>query len=243
LRPDTAYIEHMPVDAAQQPVPPDGLRPAQMGVVLLGRVILGHAAVTLVDLAERGFMHAEETGQATSPDWRIEITAPSRRTGSPELLPFEEALLSHLAHGSHQSLLSELTGQLAPALQRFKKDLIRDAVHHDWLGHLHHDDRTPAGEELAQQIRSFRSALRHLKTSGGDDALDSYLPYALLFGLTSRDRLPHERFVGSWVQACAELPGWRSKEPARQGFDDPDFTRDEWRGMGLSGAAALSMGL
>jgi hypothetical protein len=54
-----------------------------------------------------------------------------------------------------------------------------------------------------------------------------------MFGLTPRDRLPHERFVGSWIQACAALPGWQLKEPAGPGFDEPDFTRDEWRGMGL----------
>src|SRR5690242_8761967 len=38
------------------PTPPEGLRPAQLGIVLLGRVIVGHASATLVDLAQRGLI-------------------------------------------------------------------------------------------------------------------------------------------------------------------------------------------
>lgn len=33
---------------------PEGLRPGQMSVLVLGRVIMGDVAVTLVDLAQRG---------------------------------------------------------------------------------------------------------------------------------------------------------------------------------------------
>ena len=36
--------------------PPEDLRPAQLGIVLRGRVILGHVTATLVDLAQRGFL-------------------------------------------------------------------------------------------------------------------------------------------------------------------------------------------
>lgn len=240
---DTAYIEYMPLKDTQQPTPPGGLRPAQMGVVLLGRVILGHAAVTLVDLAQRGFLRADEMGQGAPSDWQIEIATRSLPDGSSGLLSFEEALLGHLVRGTDRSLLSELTGQLAPALQRFKKDLIRDAAHHGRLRRLHRHERTPEGEQLAQGIRSFRAALRHLKASGGEDALDSYLPYALMFGLESRDRLPYERFVRSWVQACAGLPGWQPNKHGRPRSCDPDFTREEWRGMGLSGADAMALHL
>ena len=36
------------------PVPPAGLRPGQLSLLLLGRVIIGDIAVTLADLAVRG---------------------------------------------------------------------------------------------------------------------------------------------------------------------------------------------
>jgi hypothetical protein len=46
------------------PVPPDRIRPGQLGVVMLGRVIIGDIATTLVDLAVRGVLAVEEHGQA-----------------------------------------------------------------------------------------------------------------------------------------------------------------------------------
>lgn len=51
------------MDAGQAPGPrpPADLRPAQPGIVLVGRVIFGHVSATLVDLAQRGFLSLEET--------------------------------------------------------------------------------------------------------------------------------------------------------------------------------------
>jgi hypothetical protein len=224
-------------------VPPEGLRPAQMGIVLVGRPILGHAAVTLADLAERGLLQVAEVAEGPPGDWRLERPPrQSRPEGNAALVPFEEALLDGLLPDG-KPLLSGLTGQLAPALRHFAHGLVRDAVHRGWLRHLHHDQRTPEGEQLAVQIRSFRSGLRHMKASGGEDAITGHLSYALLFGLASRDRLPHARFAASWIRACASLPGWMLAEAKRPRLGDPDFTRDEWRGMGLDGAIVLAAGL
>jgi hypothetical protein len=230
----------MSAENARVPTPPEGLRPAQMGIVLLGRPILGHAAVTLADLAERGLLKADEIAD----DWQLERpprqSRPHQHAG---LLPFEEALLEGLLHGADKPLLSGLTEQLAPALRQFASGLLRDAVHHGWLRRLHHDQRTPAGERLAAQIRSFRSGLRQLKASGGEGAITGHLSYALMFGLASPDRLPHARLAASWIRACSSLPGWMPPEAKRPRLGDPDFTRDEWRGMGLDGAIALSASL
>jgi hypothetical protein len=46
----------MQAERSQALMPPEGLRPAQLGIVLLGRVIVGHASATLVDLAQRGLI-------------------------------------------------------------------------------------------------------------------------------------------------------------------------------------------
>jgi len=88
-------------------------------------------------------------------------------------------LISAGAGGSAR--LSELTGHLSSAVRRFRHHLVHEAVSRGWPRHLHHDQRTPEGGQLAAQIRSVRVALRHLKTSGGEQALASQLPYALLF--------------------------------------------------------------
>jgi hypothetical protein len=113
----------MSAENAQELTAPQGLRPAQMGVLLLGRVTLGN-----------------------------------------------------------KPLLAGLAERLGAIMHRFQKDLMADAVHHGWLRHLHHDQRTAESEELAVAIRSFRSGLRHLKASGSGDAMAARLSYAVLFG-------------------------------------------------------------
>jgi hypothetical protein len=51
--------------------PPGNLRPAQLGIVLVGRVILGHVTATLVDLAQRGFLRIEEVDGQADPSWLL----------------------------------------------------------------------------------------------------------------------------------------------------------------------------
>ena len=142
-----------------------------------------------------------------------------------------------------QRSLSGLTDQLAGAVHRFRHHLVGEAVRGGWLGRLHHDRRTTAGEQLAAQILSFRGALRRRKASGGEQALAGQLPYALLFGLIPGSQAAHVRFAHFWIQTCAQVPGLRPAELKRPDRDDVDFTRDEWRGMSLGLAAAWASGL
>jgi hypothetical protein len=53
------------------PVPPDRIRPGQLGVVMLGRVIIGDIATTLVDLAVRGMLAVEEEEQHGQGGWLL----------------------------------------------------------------------------------------------------------------------------------------------------------------------------
>jgi hypothetical protein len=220
---------------AQLPPPPDGLLPAQLGVVLLGRPVLGHAAATLVDLAERGFLQVTED---SSNGWQLERLPTTHTPKSMQLASFEDGLLTCVpARGA--VLLIELANEGAFALQRFAHHVVHDAVHHGWLRHLHHRQRTPEGERLLAEIRAYRTTLR--KASADEDGPSGRLPYALTFGLPNSDRLPLARFADKFVRACSDLPGWKRPEPIRPGFPAPDFPHDEWRGMGLGGAAILDM--
>lgn len=65
----------------QLPVPPDGMRPGHLGIIAVGRIILGDIAATAVDLALRGVLRIESADGGAStfgqrPEWR----APVRRT-------------------------------------------------------------------------------------------------------------------------------------------------------------------
>lgn len=48
------------MSAAQVPAAPEGLRAGQLGVIVIGRVIMGDVAVTLVDLAQRMLLTVSE---------------------------------------------------------------------------------------------------------------------------------------------------------------------------------------
>lgn len=228
---------------------PDGLRPAQLGVVLVGRPVLGHAAATLVSLARRGLITARETDGT----WRLGPASPSSGTGDParsERTRFEEALLTGLPPEPFPlSALSDVTDApgapagFAPALRQFADDLVKDAVRRGSLKRRHHDQRTPRGEELAARTRALRTALRRARTAGDEDTLGELLEYALVFGLLRNSDVPLARFAAAFTAACSDLPGWRQPEHRRGQTGGPDFTHDEWRGMGLGGAAILSSGL
>lgn len=213
---------------------PDGLRPAQLGVVLVGRPVLGHAAATLVSLARRGLVTVEEADGT----WRAGPAALGRRG---ELARFELALVDGL--GAGPSLVSELPDQVAPALRTFARDLVKDALHRGWLKHTHHDQRTTRGEDLAARTRTLRTALRRAKAAGDDAAIRERLEYALVLGQLAGSDLPLARFGAAFVAACADLPGWRHPDPPHRDSGGPYFSDDEWRGMGLGGAAILSSNL
>jgi hypothetical protein len=55
------------------PVPPEGLRPGQLGVIAIGRVIIGDVAATLVDLALRGLLRIDEDTAAADGGWLLTL--------------------------------------------------------------------------------------------------------------------------------------------------------------------------
>jgi hypothetical protein len=189
--------------------PPGGLKPAQLGVVLLGQVVASHAAATLTDLAGRGIISVTPSGEAG--DWELGRVASRQRAS---LEQFEQALAGSLLSTPAPVLLSGLGDRLPDALQRFRDSVIKDAVHHGWLRRIGHE-RTPAGDEVSREARAFRGRLRSLKASGPAAAVAPYLPYAVVFGLTADEGLPLAGFAAAWVRACSELPGWRH-EPVRR---------------------------
>jgi hypothetical protein len=219
----------------------EGLRAGQTGVVVLGRVIMGDIAVTLVDLTRRELLTVEET--ADGGDWLLTLvagTVTKQQHGA--LLDYEQRLLDGLSEDGAESRLSSLTDGFGKVLDETRRVLIRDAAHQGWLRHLHHDRRTAKGEELAGHVRSFRRDLRRLVAEGDQRVLSGQLlPYALRFGLLSDQQAPLVRFANAWVRAFADLPGWAPPKPTphEYGSDQPlfaDISRIPGGGWGAMGA-------
>jgi hypothetical protein len=203
-------------------MPPDGIRPAQAGMVLLKRVIIGDVAVTLVDLSIRKLLRVEEPEPGA---WRLSpahATAPRHRRES--MLHYERTLLDGLSrHGGAAATLPSLAPGMPGILDDTRGALVHDAVHHGWIRHLHHDERTDEGDQLAGRLRAFQQGLRRLASEQGDDTLAGpLLPYALRFGMLSADQHPLSRFAHDWVKTFSALPGWHLPEPKHYDpKDDP----------------------
>jgi hypothetical protein len=192
---------------------PEGVFPGHLGVISLGRVILGDIAATLVDLA----LHQRVDVTESSSGWLVSVRD---GPGKPTLAGYETAPLKELPRTP--SLLSSVT---PAALEQTRSALIHDGVARGWLRRLHHDQRTDRAEELVGRVRTFRRALREVKAGQGEDALTGdLLPWAVRFGLVSRTEAPLARFAGAWVDAFAELPGWRPPERSRPDFDEFDLS-------------------
>jgi Predicted membrane protein (DUF2207) len=167
---------------ARDMTPPDDLRPAQLGLVLLGRVIVGHISATVVDLAQRGLLTIAEVPSADPHDWLLTDRrgeAAARAT----LLPFETTLLSGLFAQQSEVRLSQIRRDIIPVLDRVRQQLIRDAVRHHRLRRWHRDRRTRGGELLLKRIQHFRRELRARAAEGDSQTMAALAPYAQIFGL------------------------------------------------------------
>lgn len=211
------YRTGMPVT----PVPPDRIRPGQLGVVMLGRVIIGDIAATLVDLSVRGLLAVEEHTDSGPTGWLLRTEATSRQLAA--LLPYERGLLGAASDGSTSATIQSRAPRMPDALNSAREAIVHDAVDRGWLHHFRHGQRTDAGEQMALRIRSFQRDLRKLATDQGQAALAGpLLPYALHFGMVERDQLPLVRFAHAWAAAFASLPGWHQPPASQPDFDEPD---------------------
>jgi hypothetical protein len=220
---------------------PGKLRPGQMSIVMLGRVIIGDIAVTLVDLAERGRVELTEVpqtqahpgdsedGVAANADWTIHV--PSRPTAAAQtastirphsIVPFEQTLLDGLSGYAEPTPLNVVVGGFGYVLDKVRAELIHEAVHQGWLRRWHHDQRTPEGDALARKLRAFHSELRQLKAEHGDDPLiKDWLSFAVHFGLVSPERVALARFARAWNDAFSNMKGWSQRDdPWRREQDD-----------------------
>lgn len=118
--------------------PPDGLRPAQLGLILDESADTYDLTATIVDLAVRGYLRIEKVekqGLFGSDDWRL-----VRLAADPALAPYELSLYDGLFGAEEAVLLSERKGKVAPSLRSAQRELYEDAVERRWF--TGHPERT-----------------------------------------------------------------------------------------------------
>ena len=106
--------------------PPPGLSPAEAGTLVADAVEPRDITCTVVDLAVRGFLKIEETGEKHLLWGRNDyifhlLKPPAEWTG---LNPHEQVLLMHMFEGGQQARLSELKNRFYVAVPVIKRNLI-----------------------------------------------------------------------------------------------------------------------
>ncbi len=119
-------------DGAVEFVPPDGIRPGQVGTLLDESADVLDVSATIVDLAVRKYLFIEELPRKTvfaSRDWRL-----TRLDGDPAaLLPYERKLYQALVGSRQTVLMSELKNTFATSMASVREQLYVDAVKQGWF--------------------------------------------------------------------------------------------------------------
>jgi uncharacterized membrane protein len=125
-------------------VPPDGIRPGEVGTLLDERANPIDVSASIVDLAVRGYLRIEElerTGVLSRrPDYRL---VRLREPGS-ELRDYERVLLEGLFRDGAEVELSDLKYEFASRLKEVQSALYDDVVARGWFRKRPDHDRTKA---------------------------------------------------------------------------------------------------
>jgi len=112
--------------------PPDGMRPAQMGLVIDESADTLDVTSTIVDLAVRGYLsitELEKHGWFGKTDWQID----KKKTPGPEILDYERIVLDGLFKGRTTVKLSDLRATFYSDLAKAKSALYKDGVQRGWF--------------------------------------------------------------------------------------------------------------
>lgn len=112
-------------------LPPDDLRPAEMGVILDERADTLDVTATIVDMAVRGYLHITELpkqGWFGHRDWKL------TKQKEPEgLNAFEKKLFDALFKSRDEVELSDLRYTFASDLEKAKDLIYKDALERKWF--------------------------------------------------------------------------------------------------------------
>lgn len=112
-------------------LPPDDLRPAQMGVLIDERADTLDVTATIVDLAVRGYLHITELpkkGWFGRNDWKL-----NKLKEPDDLNPFERKVFNGLFSSGNEVELSDLRYKFATHLAKAKDLIYSDAMKRKWF--------------------------------------------------------------------------------------------------------------
>jgi uncharacterized membrane protein YgcG len=115
--------------------PPDGLRPAEMGVLMDERADTLDVSATIVDLAARGYLMITEVPKK----WlfgKVDYTFVRTEKSDGDLLPYERELLKRLFGGSKEVALSSLKNTFHDDLAYVKELLYEEVTNKGLFGAL-----------------------------------------------------------------------------------------------------------
>ena len=121
--------------------PPNGMRPAQMGLLFDERADTLDVTATIVDLAVRGYLKITELpdeGWFSRTDWELERLKPPDSS----LLEYERVVLQGLFDSTTTRKISGLKNKFYDDLALAKKALYGDAVARGWFPHNPNTVRT-----------------------------------------------------------------------------------------------------
>ncbi|MGH2633362.1 MAG: DUF2207 domain-containing protein, partial [Tepidiformaceae bacterium] len=119
-------------DVVVEYLPPDGLRPAQMGLILDERADPLDVTATIIDLAVRGYLHITEIpkdGMFGHKDWQLTHIDKDES----ELLPYESTLYHGLFESGQEVKLSSLQQKFTARLSTVQDALYRDGMEKKWF--------------------------------------------------------------------------------------------------------------
>jgi hypothetical protein len=108
-------------------VPPDGIRPAQMALILDEKVSARDVTATIVDLAVRGTLRIEEVDDGD--DFRLVRL----RHEDPRWTGYERTLVGELFGSGDEVLLSSLAQKFAAQLKQVTGEIYADAMERRWF--------------------------------------------------------------------------------------------------------------
>jgi uncharacterized membrane protein YgcG len=111
-------------------VPPDGIRPGQIGVLVDETADTVDVSATIVDLAVRGFLRIEEIPDAKG---RVKNYRFVRLPKSEGLLGYESYLVTELFATGPSVELADLKNKFASKLSATKTELYKDVVAQGWF--------------------------------------------------------------------------------------------------------------
>ncbi|HVL50163.1 MAG TPA: DUF2207 domain-containing protein, partial [Actinomycetota bacterium] len=133
-----SYGPEEPVGLFERPaipvefLPPDNLRPGQVGTLVDETAHTLDVIATIIDLAVRGYLRIEEIpkeGLFGKPDWWLH-----KLRDDEGLKPYEKQLFSSIfSAGQPEVMLSQLQDKFAAKLKAVQDSLYKDMVHQGWF--------------------------------------------------------------------------------------------------------------